>query len=58
MLTLLSKNKNETKVIGQYINFIDLENKLPELFNNNFFRVLENKRVCEIDLTLYFLEER
>lgn len=58
MLTLLSKNKNGTKVIGQYINFIDLENKLAELFNNNFFRVLENKRVCEVDLTLYFLEER
>ncbi len=58
MITLLSKNKNGTKVIGQYINFIDLENKLAELFNNNFFRVLENKRVCEVDLTLYFLEER
>lgn len=58
MITLLSKNKNGTKVIGQYINFIDLENKLSDLFNDNFFRVLENKRFCEVDLTLYFLEER
>lgn len=56
MLTLLSKNNQQVFKIGEYTSFINLENRLSELFNDNFFRVLEKNNQCLVDDILYFIE--
>lgn len=56
MITLLSKNNQGIFKVADYVNFIDLENKLAELFNDNFFRVLETNNQCMVDNVLYYIE--
>lgn len=56
MITLLSKNNQGIFKVADYVNFIDLENKLAELFNDNFFRVLEKNNQCMVDNVLYYIE--